>query len=260
MDLLVHVADGVLVDFFGIDWVQSKIVAGRAGQFIRPNPKLGLDTSRHADRVVSLAEMLFNFQNVPGLEAVVERIATNSYETGLAELEAGKFLAMCRRPFHFNLPTGKLGESYDLSAWAPDGTRWACDSKCKIETTMPSSATVANAVSGARDQLPNDCLGVVFLKIPEGWFSATDLGITMQKGLAQAFAKTRRIGVVVVHWERWEPLGSEMSRRRVKYRVEINRRARFLSAEIPDLLETKGMPDTWCDFHKLVDFPAFSSH
>jgi len=255
LDLLMYVGENVLASFFGVEWVESMVREGKAGSFIRANPAPGLETSRHVDRVVSLAEMLFNFQGVPGLEAVVERVKNNDYQSGIAELEAGRFLAMCRLPFEFNPTTGTRGTDYDLTAWLRDGSRIACESKCKLESTTRSLATVRNALNDARGQLPNDCVTVVFLKIPESWLTSF-AGIDIRFGIAQAFATTGRISAVVVHWEQWENIGQDGSRRRVKYDVQVNPNARVQCTELDVVLETQGIPEGWCNFHKLVDFPS----
>jgi len=72
------------------------------------------------------------------------------------------------------------------------------NSKCKLESTDVSEATVRNSLETARQQLPGGHPGVVFLKIPQEWFTESGLGI-VSKAVARFLRTTNRVISVKVY-------------------------------------------------------------
>lgn len=241
---LVAVSDGVLVEFLGAKWVERHVYAGASDPFLRVNHPAVPDRFKHHDRVTGLAEMLFNLQDVQGMEHRIAQIRTaGDVESGFAELEAARFFRLCNMPFSFREPSGVKGSDYDLDFILPSGVPGASESKCKLEATQRSVETVADAVRKARAQLPTDRIGVVVLKIPEGW-RESGLGGMMEVGIDAGWLGSGRIACVLVLWEEWQ-LGSAGARKHARYRHELNPRARIQDATLVAGFTPDRTNDNW---------------
>lgn len=75
-----------------------------------------------------------------------DRLKTHDPEPYLAELRVGRILYINDANFRFVAPTGERGVDYDLEIIYPDGTIVCAETKCKIEGTDASAATINNAL------------------------------------------------------------------------------------------------------------------
>jgi hypothetical protein len=65
------------------------------------------------------------------------------------------------------------GKNYDVELFHPNGELICADTKCKVETTAISDATVAHTLRHAqRKQIPSDGNGIIFVKVPQRWMDA----------------------------------------------------------------------------------------
>ena len=78
-----------------------------------------------------LAEMLFHFQGIDGIEKRIAEIQASSVEDTVGELEGAKFLYRSGVPFRFVVPTGKRGEDFDVQALGSNGNNINCEMKTK---------------------------------------------------------------------------------------------------------------------------------
>src|SRR5688572_2758279 len=91
VDIVSDLCQNMLVDFLGLDWVEQYI-RGSRGVFFRSLSNIPGDGAIFYDRLISLSEMLFNLQSIPGIDAVIRRIRSGEVEPAFAELESAKFL------------------------------------------------------------------------------------------------------------------------------------------------------------------------
>jgi hypothetical protein len=122
-------------------------------------------------------------------------------EARYAELHIGKMLYINQWPFGFVKPQGQRGNDYDLEIICHNQKRCG-DTKCKLESTEISSATITNTLQSSRDQLPPDGPGVFFIKIPQIWMANPDWQRITGQGAIDFFAMgTQRVASVVFYLE-----------------------------------------------------------
>jgi hypothetical protein len=164
---LYGLAAEVLIHLLGCDWVGNNVFGNRPlDEFLRSRPKSKEDRFKMTDRLMETAEMLFNFQDISGIENLLERIKKDSIEACFAELQSAKLLCFNNIPFYFNTPSNRKGFDYDAIA-TTHGFEIACEFKCKIENTNFSENTIKEILRHARGQLPKNKPSVIFIKIPD---------------------------------------------------------------------------------------------
>jgi hypothetical protein len=157
----------ILLDFFGPDWIDHYLTYKG---LIRGSTYFGSDDNFYI-RVITLAEMLLNLQDVPGFRSCLSIIARGDIEAGFAELEAAKFLSWFGVRFSFNTPRAKRKADFDLHVIFRNGNFGYGETESKRETGALTGTTIFNSLHHARKQLPNDKPAVIFLKLPETWLS-----------------------------------------------------------------------------------------
>jgi hypothetical protein len=125
--------------FLGQEWFERHIIPGA-----RKKGFLTFDDadSRRLDltcfRMIDLAEVLYNLQNISGFNACIAKMRNGDIEGTYAELDFGRMLFLYRVPFRYVVPQGTKGEDYDVQIIYPDGVIACADAKCKIDSTEPS--------------------------------------------------------------------------------------------------------------------------
>jgi hypothetical protein len=217
----------VLRHFLGSDWVQQHVFQGVESEFFKTLSEVEINRFKHQDRVVTLAEILFNFQQIDGIEQRIERLQTANVETAIAELEAAKLLFRSGLNFAFVREQGIKGWDYDVDVHLESELVIACEMKCKLESTTLTKGTIRNTLDVARGQLPKDRPGVIFIKIPDHWPEAPDAKTLIVAALEAAFGRTGRISAVVFHWEEWRIQPGAGAARIVRFRTEHNPKTRY---------------------------------
>lgn len=232
------VAAEALVNYLSPEWAAKHVFStADPNTFLRPNPVLLPDRFKHQDRVISLAEMIFNFQAVEGVEERVKIIlSAGDVESTVAELEGAKLLYRGGLVFRFVSPSGPRGSNYDVEIDLP-GMEVPCEMKCKLEATDLGSKTIKDTLNTARSQLPTDGPGVVFVKIPESWVQSTEIVEGVSSALQEVFRNTGRISLVVFHWEEWYFPEGGGAVRVVRFRPEHNERARLPLTDLANLVK-----------------------
>jgi hypothetical protein len=106
---------------------------GRA--FMRAEPTEAEERFRNQQRTLRIAELLFNLQNVEGIDARLEDLRLGRVESTFAELEAGAFLRQRAVPFRYINPSGTKGADYDAEIPLHEKIKVNCEMKSKTEGT-----------------------------------------------------------------------------------------------------------------------------
>ena len=211
---LPFVAVGMAVEFLrafvGNEWT-NQVAFGihpqldrknrEARTFMRAYRQDSKEGFQNQQRVVKLAEMLFHFQRVVGIESVVDDLHAGQLESTVAVLEAGEFFWLCGLNFRFVSPSGQKGRDFDVEVLLSEGKTICCEVKCKIEGRPFSAKTVGNTLSDARKQLPSDGSGLIILKVPEDWAKTRDTLAPLQSVIDDFLRSTSRVVAVLVKWE-----------------------------------------------------------
>lgn len=246
----------VLIHLVGKAWVERNVFGlAPIDSFLRSNSDITEDKFKHYERVVSLAEMLFHFQSVDGIEKRITDIQSFSVENTVGELEGAKFLYRSRIPFRFVVPTGNRGEDFDVLVLGANSNDVNCEMKTKPAETVLSSATIWNTLNDNRNQLPKGQPGVMFMKIPETWTSQPAVSQIMNSTLTRFFRGTDRVAALILHWEEWQFVANGPAIRIVKFRPELNQRSSYktiVETEILHKLSSMATNNNWTYFSVLI--------
>ena len=98
--------------------------------FMRAEPMEADERFRNQERTVRIAELLFNLQNVEGIDARLEDLRLGRVESTFAELEAGAFLRRRAVSFRYINPSGTKGADYDAEIPLHETSKVNCEMKC----------------------------------------------------------------------------------------------------------------------------------
>jgi hypothetical protein len=247
---LYTLSGNILCHFLGPGWVMENI-------FGKPMPKdkffkaVSQEGSKerfqNQDRAIELAEILFNLQFINGMDKRLNELRCGTVESSVAELEGAKLLVKSGLSVQFVNPVGQKGFDYDTELYLPNGTKVCCEMKCKIEGTKLSKATLKETLRKARDQLPKDALGLIFVKIPEEWVKQQICEEVMLNTLQEFFRRTQRVFAVIFHWEEWyfrenttstQPIYDlAKAVRVVRFREEVNEKPKLKDLGINKIME-----------------------
>jgi hypothetical protein len=150
----------ILTHVFGVDWRDANIF--RALDRVleecdrRKHP---LEREVQKMRIVLLAEMILNLQDMPGFGACINQMHDrDQIESTYAELEIARLLyTQSDVTFAFRQPTGIKKYDYDLTITYEDSVVCCAETKCKAEETEITLDTIERSFNKARAQMPSVC-------------------------------------------------------------------------------------------------------
>lgn len=185
-------ASAVIGYFTGVDWLERHINDPTSPlRLIETAP----DFPERLTRFIDWGEVVFNLQETPGFDHLMERLHHNDNVDGvLGELELGRMLYLQRIPFRYVIPSGaKGGRNHDVEITMPDGLIVCADAKCKIESTDFGAATIRSTLNSGRDQLPSNEPGFIFMKVPPRWLQEPQFSETLRQTTWEFLRGTGRV-------------------------------------------------------------------
>ncbi|MBW5440822.1 hypothetical protein FXB41_40635 [Bradyrhizobium canariense] len=195
----VYLAVAVLNEIIGEEWVTRHILPGA-----KPNV-LALDETDHLSmaishtKIIDLAEVLYNLQQVEGVDTCVDRMRTGDIEASLAELALGRMLFIHGIEFKYVTPIMKKGHDYDIVVKLPNGLFACADAKCKIEGQEFSPTSVENTLRKGRKQFPEGEPSILFVKYPYAWDDDPE-SLAILRDVAMKFFRTTKRVVSVKYY------------------------------------------------------------
>jgi hypothetical protein len=262
------ISAGVIGNYLGDKWIDDNIRTSGSGDsdFIRFEALEGIDDYRRNSRIIELAEMLFNFQDIDGFEKLIGRLTTRKdLEAAIAELEAAELLFGSAIQFRFvddGRETDKATSEilkYDIEACI--GIRIiACEVKCNLEDTALSVGSIRSAFKKARKQLRTDIPGIFFLRIPEAWVRDPSIQDTLHEAIDGM--GTGRISALVVRWNEWHSVGHECGLCVKRFATYHNKRARHPLQDLGKIIRVPLRTDLWKLIPNIIQRPlhGFQDH
>jgi hypothetical protein len=193
-------ASAVVRGFLGEKWLDRYVMPNRRRPgFLTMNETNGASLDMSAYRIMDLAELLYNLQNVPGFDECIARMRNGDIEGTHAELDFGRMLYLHKIRFRYVIPSGLKGRDYDVDVIYPNGLAVCGDAKCKVETTEFGTKTIDDTLEKARSQLPADRPGIVFVKLPPKWMEIPNFA-TISAAVARDFLRTTKRVVSVKYY------------------------------------------------------------
>ncbi len=182
---------------------QHASLKGDPRSYLHPHFREDGRAATYSIRIVNLAEMLYNLQYSEGIELCINQLATGHIESGLAEMQIGMMLHQAEMSFRYIDRTSAPGRVYDLEILRRDESVCCAEVKCKEEATDLSVETVRNSLKDAREQLPAGRDGIIFVRTPQAWVSATETTVILPPEIAAAtndfLRSTGRVAFVIFY-------------------------------------------------------------
>lgn len=202
-----YLSVAILKYFLGEKWLEEHVEDNRRPGYLRLDWENKTTNETQTFRIVDLAELFFNLQDVRGFDHCIQRMKEGDIEGTYAELDLGRMLYSNEIEFHFVERSGKKRDDFDVEITF-NGTKLCADAKCKISSTTFSEKTVEHSLNRARSQFPKTRPSIVFVKLPPHWMGGH--GTASKDDLTRiAESFLRRTGRVVsvkyytsfIHWE-----------------------------------------------------------
>ena len=208
-----YLALNILHHFLGQEWVQKERES-KEGLLSDSLLDTGLVDKSYTStgKPIRLAEMLFNLQDVPSFDHVVERLKRGDLDSHFVELESAVLFYTSGIPFTFVTPIGSKGEDYDIEVILEDGSTAAVEVESKSTDTLLNESTIVDTLKHARTQLPKDRPGLVLLNVPHTWAQLPQFGIVMECGIRKGIRNTGRIIAVVALWNEFQSVNGLIMR------------------------------------------------
>lgn len=164
--------------------------------FLRHEWESSDDLHLHIGRIVELAELLYNLQTVDGIGDIVNRLVDDpgKMESTILELQGLQLLWFSQLPFTLQ------HSGADCEITLPNGHTVYCEMKCKVEDGIFSDTTLrSTTLSRARQQLPENRCGVIFLKIPIEWTQSTTIYAAFEASLRRFMGNTTRVAEIICY-------------------------------------------------------------
>ena len=252
-------AAAILRHYFSEEWWNRWVMPETAkSNFLRIDESDQTRLDLTALRVIDLAEVLYNLQHVPGFDECIAKMRNGDIEGTYAELDLGRMLYLNQVPFRYVVPQKVKGLDYDVEVEYPDGVTACAEAKCSIESTELGANTIKNKLDRARQQLPPDRPGIVFVKMPPRWMDASEfLKITIDA--AQDFLRGTRRVVSVKFYVSPNLIEAGYLKQQHAYKEISNPNSNFESGRNWNLFrqwnlppECNGMPPHW---QRVLFFP-----
>jgi hypothetical protein len=216
--------------------------------------EFGIDKA-HTQRVLQLAETLFNLQGVRGLDERLDMLFSGQIEPTMAELDFGMFLRMQGSDFCYVPASGVKGQDYDVELLYADGLTACADSKCKLDGSGFSKDGLLSTLKKARQQLPANRPGIAFVKLPQEWVDREtgNLGLGDDVGdlLEEFFRTTGRIVLVAFYSRITTELAKGTAINHVCRQFE-NRHPRFKRAGSWGLFDAETQVPGWINLNAFL--------
>ena len=263
-------ATEVLRFFFGNKWTNENAFDvhkqveryHRDGRkFLRTEAEDEENAFLHQQRVLELAEYVFNLQHVEGLRERIARMDRDDLESAFGEIDCASLLAAPSLKFRFIKPTGKKGSDYEGEVTAPGGRIICCEIKTKSEHTPLTLETLPATIETARKQLPKERPGLVIIKIPMSWPRESTLVEIVESSIRDAFRASQRIVAIVFTWDEYSVVNNGRLFAK-KVRDYVNERSSLFKPDILELIQAMGRAHNpeWIQFHQFVESQLKEMH
>lgn len=266
-----YLAHQVLRFFLGDEWTRKSIFGRTSAKsrvfrkgriFLRSDSSEFEDNFRHQDRVIKLAECLYNLQHVSGMAERVAKVEMDSLEAMYSEFQCARIMASPALQLRFVKPLGNPQGDYDAEITSPAGRLIFCEIKAKQENSELREKTIENSIETARKQLPKDGPGLVWITIPEQWASQIGAKAVVDKAINRALGNSDRLVAILIAWEIWIDDGDSRLMQ-FRFNATLNPRSIYYEDDIENAVDLFGSHknEEWLEFRaKLVSrLPGFIS-
>ena len=239
----------LLFELYGREWMSKRVLTRKNLFFLTNESSNSLDELKLQNRILTMAEGLYNLREIEGIQNVLERLKNDAeIDSVIAEIESGRFLF--HRGLSFKYVTRSLKKRADFDIHIVTGSREIFrETKCKIETTAFSETSFRNSLHKAKQQLPRNCPAVILIKIPYNW-AKHESGL---KSVAKVFVeKADRPAGVICWFEQWIRVDQIYTMRVITGFEEHNVKSKIQNSQIIPFLPAKPHTPGWISFERFA--------
>ncbi len=252
----------VLRFFFGNAWTNENVFpmhtevsrCHRNGrEFLLTEAENPESRFRHLQRVTSLAETVFNLQNIEGMHERISLMDKHDLEAAFGEFECAALLAHPDLKFRFITPCGIRGQDYEGELQTSANRSVCCEMKAKSEKTAAGTDALWRTLEKARRQLPKTRPSMILVKVPERWIVPT-ISTVVDAAVNRLFRQSNRVVAVVLTWEEYHFTSQAGNFMLKKWRPYPNTKSRLFGSDIEKLLDCLGEFSncTWLSFRDFI--------
>lgn len=151
-------------------------------------------------RLWRLGRLLFDLQSYDWFQIVVDNVRGRDLAGALFEAEVARLVMQLPIKTTVRTPVGRKGIDYDLDVGG-GGLSVAVEVKAKDESTPYSANSVHATFRDARQQLPADGIGLVFMRIPLSWTEDASYVSEIDDLVSGLLRNTRRVQALILVWD-----------------------------------------------------------
>lgn len=217
------IATIVIENNLGTEWFEAHVGADHRKNptniFLRSSPGTRLERRDHYLRVMELGRRIFELGQETFIEVLIKNLKRRDLAGAAFEADVIRMLVSLPVIVDLRLESGVKGDDYDIDLWVTPETPLAIEAKTRAETGPYSDSRLKDTLQTAREQLPKDGLGAIFVKVPAQWLGDA-LYLSNHAEVIDHFLRgTTRVQFVVLVWDKWvigdagKILRSEVGRR-----------------------------------------------
>ena len=252
----------VLESFLGREWVENNVFAHGLNPGLKSDfgflevdfSASDKDVQTPLFRIFDLSEILLNLQMVEGFDDCLNRLKSgdqDQIEATFAELQVAKLLYIHEQKFRFVARAGQTQTDYDYEIDFAGGWRACAEAKCKLESTDIDPLSVKRSLQKARRQLPRDRPGIIFVKVPQHWFtSSNQMTDELRKVTRDFLRSTTRVASVKYYVSHLSLANQQVAHRHATDEIDnpdaaFTRKHWVIFKGYPVPREWDGMPPAW---------------
>jgi hypothetical protein len=198
-DIVIGMSGELLHELYGRVWMNDKIISQMPFPFGKKKKADPSDESKLKNQLLVLAESLYNFKNIEGIQNVLENLKHNSLESVMAELESARLLFHKGLDFKFVTNSNKKGADFDIHIVNTPNDIF-CEAKSKISTTIFSLKTFDDSLITAKTQFPTDNPALIMIRVPDTWEQHEN----ELKEHSNTFVKNSNMSLGIICWyDKW---------------------------------------------------------
>lgn len=243
-DIALGMAGALLFELYGRAWMSEKIMPKIILTFRNKGKDGFLDEFKFQSQLLILAESLYNFKNIEGVENILENLKNVPLESIIAELESARILFHRRINFKFVTKSYKKRADFDIHIINNQNYIF-CETKCKIDKTGFSVNSFNNSLHKAKKQLPIDNPALIMIKIPYTWEQYEQ---KLKKNSFTFVNKSDRPLGIVCWYEKWFPTSSVFKLRAVSGFEVHNDKSKIFNSRLIPFLPGQSQTPHWKHF------------
>jgi hypothetical protein len=255
-------AHQILRFFLGNEWVEKRIFDNdppatrqhHKGRKFLKSDSPGVDENvKHQDRIIKLAECLYNLQRIPGMPERLAKMEDDDLESLYSEFECARIMSHPSLKLRLRKTTGSKRDDFDADITSPSGRLICCEIKAKEDTSEVTRKKIENSIEAARKQLPKNKPGLVWIRIPELWASQIGTKGIVDEAVRRALRKSNRLVAILAAFQLWQSDGDGMLTQ-FRFTVAVNKASKYYGDDIDAVIELLGsvQNDEWSPLRDLI--------